>query len=208
MLFRGVVAQIIRARRRQATTQVGCKMAQLNLFLVDKAWCCGKPLIWGPAGRASGRGAAQTRHGRAAPPRGELRPPRGPTVRRRGDLAAARASASSARSHQGASVARGPRGQQEWNALRLVIFFESPPDFTSDRRPLPTLTPARLTPSSTRRTPRWHLVGHPGWWGGARPRVYTSPPPPWRGTATTTQKGALPRVKPIPHPLPPPTRMY
>ena len=46
-----------------------------------------------------------------------------------------------------------------------------------------------------RHTPRWHLVGHPGWWGGARPRAYTSPSPPRRGTASSACKRCVAAIQ-------------
>ena len=126
-----------------------------------EAWPCGKAVEAGPARRASSRGSARTRHGRAAHPRGGRSSPREPLVRRRGDLTAAHASASSARQHQGASVAMWSRGLPSWNSSRLVILINTLPLSRSHSRAMPILTPL---PQNSEPRARWqdiHLDSHP-----------------------------------------------
>ena len=176
-----------------------------------EAWRCGKPLISGPVACGAGirpRDHANEACAGCAPSRGSLRCGRGRPVRRRRGITSAHASASSARGRLGEYDASGLRTLKERNALLLVVLVESLPDFTSHRRPLPRLTPSRLTPSGTPAAPKWYLVAPSPWWRGWSRSCDDGHVTTLAGRPYGDLGGALPRVKPTSHPLSPPLRMY
>ena len=172
-----------------------------------QACSAAKPFVPRPVEWARPRADPRSWHRWAQTPRGAPVSGLGQPVRRTGDPTAARNVRSSARGYRGDSEADGPRPLYRRTRVLLAVLVEPPPIFPSDSRAMPTLTPPEHFPCRHPGGTQMAPGGPPGWWGGARPRVSTSPSPPWRGTATTTEKRCVAATQTHP-PTPSPPRSH